>query len=125
MRRPSFRHFLRLPIAIAVALGLLAQLLLPPAPAFANPLDTLLALGSICHAGPTDTDHGTPKAPAHDHAQCCVLCQAAPVLFVPPDIPAGPIAPSVLGLTHIALTPAPLAGATHLAYASRAPPRIG
>ena len=47
--RAPAKHLPRLGVAIAMVVGLLLQLVLLPAGAFAEPVDPLWALGGICH----------------------------------------------------------------------------
>lgn len=117
---------LRLRVAILVAIGLFVQLLLPPATAFAGPPDPFLALGSICHAGGfDDSDPGKPPPPVHHNCCQCVLCQTAPAVFLPPDAIGGLFVPVAFPLSLVHQKHHLLATIAHLAYASRAPPRIG
>jgi hypothetical protein len=126
MRRIMSQQRLRLRVAILVAIGLFVQMLLPPPTAFAGPPDPFLASGSICHVGGFDDGYpGRPPLPVHHNCCQCVLCQTAPVVFLPPDAIGRLFVPVAIPLQLVRQKHHPLAAITHLAYASRAPPRIG
>jgi hypothetical protein len=119
--RAPTQGWLRLGIASAMVLGLVLQLVLLPAGAFAEPTDPLWALGGICHGVPDD-DGGTPQPVCgHDHADCA-LCQSGTVAFlVPEHAPLLGVLAITLSRQPQAVLPAPR-GMLRLAYASRAPP---
>jgi hypothetical protein len=121
--RTSAKHLPRLGVAIAMVVGLLLQLVLLPAGAFAEPVDPLWTLGGICRGG-QDDGGGTPQpATGHDH-QHCPLCQSGMVAFLVPE--QAPMLREVrvsLIRRPQPIVPAPR-GMLRLAYASRAPPTI-
>ncbi len=110
---------MRLPIAMAVALGLLLQATLPPqAAAAAWPGD------GICHAIPAaPTDTPAPGG-SHDHDHC-LLCFAGAIALLPPDRVPPPLG-LVIPVARLVLPDAALPWAVaRRPYASRAPPSIG
>jgi hypothetical protein len=121
--RAPARSLLRLGMAVAMVAGLLLQLVLLPAGAFAEPVDPLWALGAICHGVPDDGGGAPKPGTDHDH-QHCPLCQSGVVAFLVPE--QAPILREVrVSLIRLAppAIPAP-DGMMRLAYASRAPPTI-
>ncbi|MCW3473632.1 DUF2946 family protein [Limobrevibacterium gyesilva] len=116
--------WLRLPIAMVVALGLLLQVTVPQASAFAGPVDPLFALGSICHAGGDEPDGAPQPATKHQHEHCA-LCQLGAVVFLPPE-PGSALWQPFVAVASVMRLPAPVpTGTIRLAYASRAPPLFG
>ncbi len=118
--RLSVLGLLRLGMASVMALGLVLQLVVLPAGAFAGPVDPLWALGGICHA-PGESGGGPQPLSDHDH-QHCPLCQCGTVAFLVPES-----APLLRQGVAVLLRRAPPVlsaprGALWLAYASRAPP---
>jgi hypothetical protein len=111
----------RLGIASTMVLGLLLQIVLLPAGAFAEPTDPLWTLGEICHGAPDDNGGAPQPATEHDHAHC-PLCQSGTVAFlVPEHAPLLRVVAVTLIRQAQAVLPAPR-GMLRLAYASRAPP---
>lgn len=115
------RRLPRLPIAIAAALGLLVQLLLPPCDAFIGP-----GQASICHASALLDDSAPGKPPPVHHDIHCPLCQAGPAVFLAPDATPRLFVPIIHPRPPVAVAFRAAPEAPHHAYASRAPPiRIG
>jgi hypothetical protein len=114
-------RWLRLPVAMAMALGLVLQAAVPVQ---AAPVAPDWLAGSICHVdGSTPDTPAQPGAPhQHDH---CVLCQLGHHVYLPPAPIPALIAPVVAAQPAVSTAAAFAVAAMRRPYTARAPPAFG